>query len=343
MENRIMKNSITNHLHRSTVLLSAAIILTATLSITVPAHEIDQTSRVIWPDLIPIPVGFEAEGIELGRDQDFFVGTLSWSGNLTNAGAIYKGNLVTGEGQVLVPPTGKPLVGLSYDARTDYLYAATGFGNPNRERGVNVYAATSGRLLGEIIFGDEMVINDVLVTDTAVYCTDSISTTLYRIPLEDDGKVFSSTVEKIEMTGFVMDPDGKNANGLVGDFDGKELLIINIRTGVLYLVDTESGAASPVNIQGDEQLFQNGDGLYMDGRTLYIMQNFAQKIAVVDLSDDLTQGTFIKNLVSDDFNIPTTITGFGNCIYAINTHFREFRAEGADTTLIQSEVVKVYK
>jgi hypothetical protein len=343
MENRIMKNSITNHLHRSTVLLSAAIILTATLSITVPAHEIDQTSRVIWPDLIPIPVGFEAEGIELGRDQDFFVGTLSWSGNLTNAGAIYKGNLVTGEGQVLVPPTGKPLVGLSYDARTDYLYAATGFGNPNRERGVNVYAATSGRLLGEIIFGDEMVINDVLVTDTAVYCTDSISTTLYRIPLEDDGKVFSSTVEKIEMTGFVMDPDGKNANGLVGDFYGKELLIINIRTGVLYLVDTESGAASPVNIQGDEQLFQNGDGLYMDGRTLYIMQNFAQKIAVVDLSDDLTQGTFIKNLVSDDFNIPTTITGFGNCIYAINTHFREFRAEGADTTLIQSEVVKVFK
>jgi hypothetical protein len=343
MENRIMKNSITNHLNRSTVLLSAAIILTATLSITVPAHEIDQTSRVIWPDLIPIPVGFEAEGIELGRDQDFFVGTLSWSGNLTNAGAIYKGNLVTGEGQVLVPPTGKPLVGLSYDARTDYLYAATGFGNPNRERGVNVYAATSGRLLGEIIFGDEMVINDVLVTDTAVYCTDSISTTLYRIPLEDDGKVFSSTVEKIEMTGFVMDPDGKNANGLVGDFDGKELLIINIRTGVLYLVDTESGAASPVNIQGDEQLFQNGDGLYMDGRTLYIMRNFAQKIAVVEISDDLTQGTFIKNLVSDDFNIPTTITGFGNCIYAINTHFREFRAEGADTTLIQSEVVKVYK
>ncbi len=337
-----MKNTITNRLHRSAVLLTAAIILTATLGTTALAHEIDQTSRVIWPDLIPIPVGFEAEGIELSKDADFFVGTLAFSGNHTNAGAIYKGNLVTGEGHVLVQPTGKPIAGLSYDARTDYLYAATGFGNPNRERGVNVYAGTSGRLLGEIIFGDEMVINDVLVTDTAVYCTDSISTTLYKIPLEDDGKVFSSTVEKIEMTGFEM-AEGYNANGLVGDFDGKELLIINIGTGVLYLVDTESGAASPVNVQGDEQLFADGDGLYMDGRTLYIMQNFAQKIAVVDLSDDLTQGTFIKNIVSDDFSIPTTITGFGNCIYAINTHFLEFIAEGADTTLIQSEVVKVYK
>ncbi len=337
-----MRNTITSQLHRSAVLLAAAIILTATLSTNAIAHEIDQTSRVIWPDLIPIPVGFEPEGIEMGKDTDFFVGTLAFSGNLTNAGAIYKGNLITGEGQVLVPPTGKPLVGLSYDARTDYLYAATGFGNPNRERGVNVYAATSGRLLGEIIFGDDMAINDVLVTDTAVYCTDSVSTTLYKLPLEDDGKVFSSTVEKIEMTGFEM-AEGYNANGLVGDFDGKELVIINITTGVLYLVNTESGAASPVNVQGDEQLFADGDGLYMDGRTLYIMQNFAQKIAVVDLSDDLTRGTFIKNIVSDDFSIPTTITGFGNCIYAINTHFLEFIAEGADTTLIQSEVVKVYK
>ena len=337
-----MKNSITNHLNRSAVLLAAAIILTATLSTTVLTHEIDQTERVIWPDLIPIPVGFEAEGIEMGRDQDFFVGTLSWSGNLTNAGAIYKGNLVTGEGQVLVAPTGKNLAGLSYDARTDYLYAATKHVG-RLEEGVKVYAGTSGRLLGEIIFGDDMVINDVLVTDTAVYCTDSISTTLYKIPLEDDGKVFSSTVEKIEMIGFEMDPDGFNANGLVGDFDGKELVVVNIRTGVLYLVDTESGAAIPINVQGEEQLFQNGDGLFMDGRTLYIMRNFAQKIAVVQLSDDLTQGTFIKNLVSDDFNIPTTITGYGNCIYAINTHFLEFRAEGADTTLIQSEVVKVNK
>ena len=332
------------------MLLTAAIILTATLSTTVLTHEIDQTSRVIWPDLIPIPVGFEAEGIELGKDTDFFVGTVSWSGNLTNSGAIYKGNLLTGEGQVLVPPTGKPVAGLSYDARTDYLYAATGrsggFSGPRWEQGIKVYTATSGRLLGEIIFGDDMAINDVLVTDTAVYCTDSVSTTLYKLPLEDDGKVFSSTVEKIEMTGFEM-AEGYNANGLAGDFDGKELLIINIGTGVLYLVDTATGVATPVNIQGSATSFVNGDGLYMDGRTLYICENFSNfplgRIAVVELSDDLTQGTFIKYIESDDFAIPTTIIGFGSCIYAINTHYLEFTAEGADTTLIQSEVVKVFK
>jgi hypothetical protein len=342
-----MNITIKNNSYRSAMLFAAAITFITILCATATAHEIDQTERVIWPDLIPIATGMEPEGIELGKDQDFFVGAFSYTGNPTNAGAIYKGNLLTGEGQILVPPTGKTISGLSYDERTDYLYAATGFfggfTGPWWEMGVKVYAGTSGRLLEEIIFGDDMVINDVLVTDKAVYCTDSVSTTLYKIPLENDGKVFSTNFEKIEMTGFEMDPAGFNANGLVGDFDGKQLVIVNTSTGVLYLVDTETGAASPVAIQGDEQLFPDGDGLYMDGRTLYIMQNFTQKIAVLELSEDLTQGTFVKNLVSDNFAIPTTITGYGDCIYAINTHFLELTAEGADPTLVQTEIVKVFK
>jgi len=321
--------------------------LVAALNATAIAQEVDQTERVIWPDLIPIAAGLEPEGIEMGNDTEFFVGANSWTGNLTHAGAIYRGDLVTGEGQIVVPPTGKPVSGLSYDARTDYLYAATGyapggFAGPFLEQGVKVYAATSGRLLGEVIFGDGIVANDVLVTANAVYCTDSLSTTLYKIALQDNGRVFSTVPEKIEMTGFEM-VDGFNANGLVSDFDGRQLVIINITSGVLYLVDTESGAASPVSVQGAEQLFPDGDGLYMDGRTLYIMQNFSQKIAVVELSEDLTQGTFVKNLVSDDFSIPTTITGYGDCVYAINTRYLEFTAAGVDPNLVQTEAVKLFK
>jgi hypothetical protein len=349
-ENRIMRNTITKRLHQSAALFVAAIIVAATLTTTALAHEIDQTSRVIWPDIIPIPAGFEPEGIEMGRDQDFFVGTTSFSGNLANTGAIYKGNLVTGEGRVLVSPTGKPLIGLSYDARTDYLYAATGFwvGSSSWEQGIKVYTGTSGRLLEEVIFGDDMLINDVLVTDTAVYCTDSFNPVLYKMPLENDGRVFSSTVERIEMTGFEMDHNGPfpiNANGLAGDSDGKVLVVTNSTTGVLSRVDTTSGIASRVQIHGHEPLFLNTDGLYMEGRTLYILQSWSptQMIAVVELSGDLSQGTFIKNLVSNDFAVPSTITGFGNCIYAINTHFFELIAEGGDPTLVQSEVVKLYK
>ena len=333
-----MFDHFTNLLNRSAALTAAAIMLAATLS---TAHAQN------WPDLIPIPTGFEAEGIELGKGHEFFVGSLSFSGNPTHAGSIYKGNLRTGEGELLVEATEKPIVGLSYDARTNYLYGATGhsagFAGPRWDQGVKVYDASSGDLIKEVIFGDDMVINDVLVTKTGVYCTDSVNAVLYKIPLEASGEIIASPAfEKIDLTGFVMVP-GFNANGLAGDFDGKELVVINISTGVLYLVDTASGVASPIDIQGDETVFMNGDGLYMSGRTLYICQNFTEKIAVVQLSGDLSTGTFVKNLVSDDFAVPTTIIGFGNSIYAINTHFFELIAPGGDPTLVETEVVKVKK
>jgi hypothetical protein len=314
-----------------------------------------------WPDLIPLPHGFEAEGIEVGHGQDFFVGGNSWSGYLSYAGAVYKGNLCTGEGRLLVEATGKPIAGLSYDARTDHLYAAAGFSEgfsgPRWEQGVNVYDASTGEVVAEFIFpssneGDEdgtnMVINDVLVTDRNVYATDSVNEVLYRIPLADDGELtLAPAVEILRMTGFAMVPDEFNANGLAGDFGGNQLVVVNITSGALYRVDTETGAASAIAIEGEEQLFIDGDGLFMEDRTLYIMQNFSQKIAVVQLSDDLSQGTFIKNLLSDDFAIPTTITGLRHSIYAINTDFcirTSFcGVENPDTTKVQSDVVRVDK
>ena len=128
-------------------------------------------------------------------------------------------------------------------------------------------------------------------------------------------------------------------------FDGRQLVIVNISTGVLYLVDTESGEASPLEIEGAEQLFLDGDGLYLDGRTLYILQNFQDKIAVVQLSGDLTGGFFIRNIPDEGapnpLNIATTIIGFGDSIYAINTHFFELIFD--DPALVQSEVVRLRK
>ena len=80
-------------------------------------------------------------------------------------------------------------------------------------------------------------------------------------------------------------------------------------------------------VGGAEQLFMDGDGLYMDGRTLYIVQNFQDKIAVVQLSGDLSGGEFIRNISGEgEFNpldIPTSVIGFGNSLYAINTNFFE--------------------
>ena len=314
-----------------------------------------------WPDAIEIPTGFEAEGIELGKGHEFFLGAFSFSSVFGEAffenphemsefaGAIYKGNLRSGEGAILAPPTGKPVSGLSYDDRTDYLYAATGFVDlltgSFKDQGVIVYDASSGDVITEIPFGDGIVLNDVLVTNTAVYVTDSLNPNLYRLALEKDGRLPSTpVVEMIPMPGFEMVEGEFNANGLAGDFDGSQLVIVNITTGGLFLVDTASGEATPLKIEGAEEMFPNGDGLYLDGRTLYILQNFSDKIAVVQLSDDLSGGEFIKNIVGEGetkLDIATTIIGFRDSLYAINTHFNALM--NGNPALVQTEVVRLRK
>ena len=334
------------------------VLLTSTLAVVFCTLSMGAAAQQNWPETIGIPVGFEPEGIELGKGHDFFVGAFSYSSAFLGAptvsifaGAIYKGNLRTGEGTILAEPTGNLVSGLSYDPRTDYLYAATGFENgsfPFSGQGVTVYDATSGDIIAEIKFGDGIVINDCLVTRRAVYCTDSVNPDLYKLALGKGGRLPSTpVVEVIPMPGFEMSPLGEfSANGLAGDFDGRQLVIVNIFTGVLHLVDTESGEASPIAIEGAETTFENGDGLYLSGRTLYIMQNFSFKIAVVQLSGDLNRGEFIKNIPGEGefnpLNVATTIIGFGNSLYAINTNFL-YLLFGGNPALVQTEVVRLRK
>jgi len=337
------------------------VLLTSTLAVVFCTLSMGAAAQQNWPEEIVIPAGFEAEGIERGKGHEFFLGGFSFSSVFgpaffgvphelsESAGAIYKGNLRTGEGAILAPPTGKPVSGLSYDPRTDYLYAATGFVDlltgSFTDQGVIVYDASSGDIITEIAFGDGIVLNDVLVTRKAVYVTDSVNSDLYKLVLEEGGRLPSTpVVEVIPMSGFEMQP-GFNANGLVGKFDGKQLVIVNIGTGVLYRVDTASGEASPLEIDGAEQLFGNGDGLYLRGRTLYIMQNFANKIAVVELSGNFRRGKFIKNIPGEGeinpLDIATSIIGFGNGIYAINTNF--FDLIFGNPALVEAKVVRLRK
>ena len=117
------------------------VLLTSTLAVVFCTLSMGAAAQQNWPDAIAIPIGFEGEGIELGKGHEFFVGANSLSSLFGEAffgiphetsefaGAIYKGNLRTGKGAILSPPTGKSVSGLSYDPRTDYLYAATGFGS----------------------------------------------------------------------------------------------------------------------------------------------------------------------------------------------------------------------
>ena len=65
----------------------------------------------------------------------------------------------------------------------------------------------------------------------------------------------------------------------------------------------------------------NGDGLELDGSTLYVVRNQANRVAVLDLDDDASSVTAVGELASDDFAVPTTAALVGDDLWAVNARF----------------------
>ena len=152
-------------------------------STSIPASATVSASHLA--DSIALPVGFRPEGIAIGKGSAFFVGSLGTFAAEDQpllGGAIYRGDLITGDGKILIEAQPNQMaVGLQVDRRTNYLFVAGGmFGD------VRVYEAASGKLLASYAVGDEGgFINDLVVTKDAVYATDSWLTFLYKVPLAD--------------------------------------------------------------------------------------------------------------------------------------------------------------
>ena len=187
-----------------------------------------------FPAVIPLPNGFQPEGIATGRGTTFYVGSIP-------TGAVYRGDVRTGLGAVLVPgQAGHQSLGLKYDGRTDLLFVA---GGPTGS--AFVYDASTGTNVAAIQLTSEAgtFVNDVIVTRRAAYFTDSARPFLYRVPLESDGELPDPAVsEEIPLSGdYVFTPGAFNANGITATPNGKSLIIVNTAAAALYRVEEPQG------------------------------------------------------------------------------------------------------
>jgi sugar lactone lactonase YvrE len=263
-----------------------------------------------WPEVIALPNGWLPEGVVTGR------GPVIYSGSRAN-GAIYAADLRTGEGTILVSgQPGRVAVGLSFDQRTNYIFAAGGATGK-----LNVYDAGTGAIVGEYtLTAPGTFLNDVIVTRDAAYVTDSLHPVYYRLPLGPGGRLPApGAVETIPLSGEWQQLSGFNANGIVATLNGDTLIIVNSAEGALYRVDASSGEVTRIDLGGAS--VANGDGLLLRGRTLYVVQNRLNRIAVVELAPDLRSGDIVETITSPNFDVPTTVASFGNALYAVNARF----------------------
>ncbi|MGE9809459.1 hypothetical protein [Janibacter sp. G1551] len=258
-----------------------------------------------FPDTVALPDGWQPEGIATGA------GTTIYAGSLAD-GSIRKGDLRTGQGEVLVAGDGRPAVGLKADR--GLLFVARG---PTGEAAV-YDARTGGHVASVVLTTGPAFINDVTVTRDAAYFTNSQAAELYRVALGPGG-LPTGDVETLPLTGDWQQVAGFNANGIAATPDGRTLLVVNSSTGTLYNVDQATGDAVAVDTGGTP--LTQGDGILLRGTTLQVVRNRANEVVELRMAPDLLSATRVDTLTDPDFQVPTTIAMQGSRLYAVNARF----------------------
>jgi sugar lactone lactonase YvrE len=260
---------------------------------------------------IALPNGFQPEGIAIGTEPIAFFGSLA-------DGAIFKADLVTGEGTLIGEAPGTPSVGMKLDDR-GRLFVAGG-----RAGDARVIDSGTGAILEEYVLATEAesFVNDVALTPAGAFFTDSTNPVLYHLPIGADGAL-PAEAEQIPLTGDIVYGEGINANGIALAPDGETLLIVQTNTGLLFGVDPATGVTTQSEIQAADgnTLLENGDGLLVDGFTLFAVQNRLNTLAVLEINAAGSQADIAARLTDNRFDVPATVAASGDRLFLPNARF----------------------
>ena len=259
-----------------------------------------------FPKTVALPAGFQPEGLEIGNGPTFYVGSRA-------TGAVYRGSLRTGKGAVLVAAApGRAALGIEL-SRGRLIVAGGQTGK------AFVYSAKTGDLIHDYVLAEApgaTFVNDVVATKRAAYFTDSNRDVIYKLPIAADGTL--GPPEPIALTGDFELVPGFNLNGIVATPNGRLLIAVQSATGILFTINPGTGKTHIIDVGAP---LPNGDGLLLVGRTLYVVRNQNNLVAVVRLSPTLTKGKIVRTLTDPALDVPATIDRFRSRIYAVNARF----------------------
>lgn len=240
----------------------------------------------------------------------FFIGS-------TRDGAVYRGNVRDGSGKTEVFLEGgadgrRGVTGMKVDGEGRLWISGRDSGR------AFVYDAGSGDLI-EVLDtppASSTLINDVVVTEDAAYFTDSFRPTLFRVPLAQGG--IGEMEPWLEFGGTpIRYRGGFNLNGIDATEDGRFLITVQFNTGRLYRIDARTGGITQVDLGGE--LLRTGDGLLLEGRTLYAVREAPGDVVPVRLSEDFTSGTVGDAFSDPSFRLPTTAARYEDRLLVVNS------------------------
>lgn len=264
------------------------------------------------------------EGIAIQKSTgDFFVGS-------TTDGTIYSGNVRDPRLEAFLPggADGRTAVtGMKVDGR-GRLWVAGRF----TER-TFVYDVRSKRLIKTLKApqvgpsftprDERSLINDMTLTEDAVYITDSFRPVIYRVSTTGDR--IGEMEPWLRLQGTAAEyRRGFNLNGISASDDGRYLLSAATDSGEVFRIDTRTKDVQQVDLGGTT--ITTADGLLLDGRTLLVVREEPGEVVPVRLSEDLLSGQVGAGFGRSELAFPTTLSELDGRLLVVNSQFD--RAEG---------------
>lgn len=302
---------------RRQILTGAAATVVASTSAIVSPAVAEPRRAVPAPETVPLPDGIRPEGITSGPGTRFYVGSLA-------DGRIVAGDLLAGTSSTLLAgASGRAIRGLFWDARTNLVWAAGNVGAVGHVWAVN---GTTGAVVQDTVVDGAKFLNDLVVDGDTVWVTDSriVPDRLTKIALTAGGAPTGAAPTFLPLVGAWPQGDGiaVNANGIRVLPDGS-LILNNSRAGGLWQVDPTTGEASAIPVSGGPGI-SGGDGLVLDGRTLYNVRGSGQaEVSVLELVPvgSAWAARWRGARTDETLDVPSTATLAGGWLWAVNARF----------------------
>ncbi len=230
-------------------------------------------------------------------------------------GSIFRGSLKTPNTETFLPAGSDgrtSTVGLKVDEAGQLFIAAGTTGkmfvyNADTKALIKTYTtpATAATL-----------INDVTLTADFAYFTDSYRPVLFRIPKTASAGNQAEAWLDLTNSPVVKYQAGFNLNGIAATGDGQYLLTVQSNTGKLFRIGVTDKAVTEVKLDAP---ITNGDGLLLDGQTLYVVRNFDKIIVPVTLAPDFASGALGTPFSDTSFRFPTTVAQVNGRLLVVNS------------------------
>ncbi len=235
-----------------------------------------------------------------------------YTGSVSN-GDILQVNVVSGETKLLASGAAhnrKAATGMKID-QMNRLWVCGGADNKIQVLDLD------GKLIKSwdtnALFGSGFI-NDCIIDNTHIYFTDSRVRKIYRTSIAESQP--GNLEEWLSFTDaqIMYAATGTNANGIVSTSDNKYLIIVISSSGKLYRIDKATKAISEIVLNTP---VTSGDGLYLEGTTLYVSRNATNLIFPVVLMADYNYG-IVGNGFGTNLLFNTTIDKAGDYFLVVN-------------------------